>query len=73
MKSLFYPRATLRKMINLGLSESVIADVFNNGEEIKGKNGMVKKYSSYEVGLFYVVDDITEEYKITAVWKKQRR
>lgn len=69
----FFPRATLRKMAKLGLSESTTIDVFLTGESIRGKQGMVKKYSGCEVGLFYEISKITGEYVFKAVWKKDRR
>ncbi len=69
----FFPQATLRKMSKLGLSERTILDVFNTGEVIRGKQGMVKKYNGYEVGLFYEISNRTGEYVFYAVWKKDRQ
>lgn len=73
MAIFFFPRATLKKMVSLGLSETKIKDAFYNGRDIPGKSGRVKKYSGYEVGLFYLVDKTTGENIVTAVWKKERR
>ena len=59
-----------------GLSESDILDVFNHGEYKIASNGAqmaIKKYSGYEIGLFYTRNENTGEYVITAVWKRDRR
>lgn len=72
MASVFFPPKTIKTMAKLGLSESSVLDVFNKGEP-KGRNGIVKKYSGYEIGLFYVRDKQTGEYIITYVWKRERR
>lgn len=73
MANLFYPTKTLVKMKQLGIKESDIFDVFTNGADINGKDGKYKKYSGYELGLFYKRDNLTNEYHVTAVWKKDRR
>lgn len=68
-----FPGKTILLMKDLGLSESSVLDVFNHGEVIHGKDGMIKKYSGYEIGLFYARDNISGEYIITYVWKRDRR
>lgn len=73
MSPLFFPPKTIKLITSLGLSESIVLDVFHNGESIKGKDGMVKKYLGYEIGLFYTRDKNTGEYIITYVWKRERR
>jgi hypothetical protein len=73
MANLFFPKKIIKKMKDLGISESDIYDVFYNGVEIEGKNGMYRKYNGYEIGFFYVVDDLTNEFRLIAVWKRDRR
>lgn len=73
MRKLFFPKKIIQKMREIGVSESQINDVFYNGEDIKGKNGRHRKYNGYEIGYFYVRDFKTEEYRLTAVWKRERR
>lgn len=60
-------------MAGIGVSEADVHDVFSHGNEILGKNGMVRKYNGYEIGFFYVRDSNTGEYVITYVWKRDRR
>lgn len=67
----FFPPKTLKLMGGLGLSESDVLDVFDHGE--KSGNGLVRKYSGYEIGLFYATDKITGQPIITYVWKRERR
>ena len=67
-------------MSQLGLSETQILDTFNTGAyeewsikltDAKGYNS-VKKYSGYEIGVAYIQDK-NGVYKITSVWKRERR
>ena len=70
------PPKTIKKMANLGLSESAVLDVFNKGEQKVSRTGakmMVKKFSGYEIGLYYVQNKNTGEYVVTTVWKRDRR
>lgn len=60
-------------MTKLGLSEFSVLDVFHKGRYLKGRDGMVKKYTGYEIGLFYARDKNTGDYIITYVWKRERR
>lgn len=73
MSSLLFPNKTVSLIASLGLSESDISDVFNHGQVINGKDGMVKKYSGYEIGMFYARDANTGDYIVTYVWKRDRR
>ena len=71
-----FPRKTINSMKKLRLSEPQVLDVFNKGKKIKLSSGapaIVRKYSGYEIGLIYTRDQITGEYIITYVWKKDRR
>ena len=71
----FIPAKTIKKMANLGLSESQVLDVFNNGESkilSSGAKAMIKKYSGYEIGLLYT-QGRTGGHVITTVWKRDRR
>lgn len=73
MADVAFPNKTLHLMSGLKLSEAAVLDVFNNGEAIKGKDGMVKKYTGYEIGLFYARDKNSGNYIVTYVWKRDRR
>ncbi len=75
MASPFVTFSVIQKLKNLGLSESTLMDVFNHGEYKKFNDAdtMVKKYTGFEVGLFYKQNPQTGEYVITHVWKRERR
>ncbi|MBI4129931.1 hypothetical protein HY468_01295 [Candidatus Roizmanbacteria bacterium] len=71
----FIPPKTIAKMKELGIVESTLLDLFHHGERRNAtidQGMMVKKYSGYEVGLFYVRNAKTGEYVITGVWKRDR-
>ena len=55
------------KMRNYGLLEEQVLDVFNHGtiEKQGGCNKAIKKYSIYEVKVYYIVD--SKKYKILLV------
>lgn len=63
----------LTKMKIFGLSESQVLDAFNKGivEKKGGGYNAIKKYSTYEVGVYYTVK--SNIYKIVSVWKRNRR
>lgn len=75
----YYPVFTnnaLKRMEKWSLGESSVLDVWQNGEEVtlpSGIKGMVRKYSSYEIGLTYVRDEHSGEWLITSVWQRARR
>jgi hypothetical protein len=78
-KPIFTNKAILQ-MSQLGLSEPQILDTFNTGDyeewsikltDVKGYNS-VKKYAGYEIGVAYIQDK-SRVYKITSVWKRERR
>lgn len=76
MASPFIPPPTQRKMQQLGINEFTVLDVFRYGEDkfhSSGKRMKIRKYSGYEVGLFYAKNGLTGEYTIIAVWKRDRR
>lgn len=75
MASAHFPKKTLDKMRNLGISESYALDTFNNGEHSSASGGshmMTKRYPSqgYEIGLFYTIDNFSGRYVITHIWKR---
>ncbi|MBI5045078.1 MAG: hypothetical protein HZC02_04065 [Candidatus Levybacteria bacterium] len=60
-------------MRSLGLSESQVIDVFNNGiyvTEATGNKTAIKKIGSCEIGCQYDLNMRTGQYLITDVWKK---
>jgi len=63
----------LQKMKSFGLSEIQVLDAFNHGtmEKRGGGYNAIKKYSTYEVGVYYVISE--NKYKIISVWKRFRR
>lgn len=73
MAILKFPRKTIEMMGKSSIRESDIHDVFSHGNNIAGKNGMVRKYNGYEIGFFYATDPITGEYIVTYAWKRERR
>ena len=73
--TIFTDRAR-NKMASFGLSEAQVLDAFRNGIVEKWTNGkgfnVVKKYTGYEIGVAYFVDERGIS-KITSVWKRARR
>jgi hypothetical protein len=63
-------------MSEYGLSEGHVIDAYNNGTTEKWTNGVgynaVKKYNGYEIGVAYFIDS-KGVYRITSVWKRNRR
>ena len=61
------------KMRNYGLSEERVCRIHLTMELLKNKVGNkdIKKYSTYEVGGYYIVD--SKKYKMLSVWKINRR
>ena len=73
--NIFTNRA-LSKMKQWQLSESQVLDAYNSGDVEKSKFGgwnAIKKYQGYEIGVYYVKDGQTGQYKIVSVWKRNRR
>lgn len=71
-----YPTFTdhaLAKMRSYGISETQVLDVFNHGtvEKRGGESNAIKKYSNYEVGVYYAFN--SGKYIIISVWKRGRR
>ncbi len=74
MKLPIFPPKTLSKMKNLGISESQIIDVFNNGQytvDDSGSKMAIKKVAGCEIGCLYDQNIRTGAYTITAVWKRE--
>lgn len=65
----------LKKMQALGLSESLVLDVYNTGQSEESNIGgfnAIKKFPGYEIGVYYNRDN-RGVYKIISVWKRNRR
>lgn len=65
----------LNKMKALGLSETLVLDVYNTGASEKSNIGgfnAIKKFLGYEIGVYYIRDE-RGVYKIVSVWKRARR
>lgn len=71
-----FTNTALRKMVQNGVSETQVLDVFNKGyvESWTNKKGYnsIKKYQGYEIGVGYS-RDVSGAYIITSVWKRLRR
>lgn len=64
---------TREKMRTLGLSESQVLDVFQNGVYGRSDNGTrtaIKNVRGVEIGIYYEEDPRTRQYIITSVWMK---
>jgi len=74
MKNIIFTNRALSKMKTNGVSEHQALDTFNSGKVEKYGFGMnvIKKYASYKIGVFYIVDN-SKKYKILSVWKRARR
>ena len=62
-------------MKKLGLSEKAVLSVFNSGQTEASRLGgwnAVKKFSGYEIGVFYNKSS-DGKWKIISVWKRNRR
>ena len=72
----YFPEKTIDKMKRIGLSEAKVSEVLHSGKVVilpSGAEVLVKRYTSYEVGLFYKVNTRSGDYIITHVWKRDRR
>jgi len=54
------------------LLESDVKDVFYHVGVVVKQNMMVKKYSGYEIGLYYFQDKQTGRFIISSAWKRGR-
>lgn len=74
MASPVFTNSVIKKMASLGLSESQVTDVFNKGDVEKWKdyNVSIKKYSGYELRVFWKRDP-QGRYVIISVNKRARR
>ncbi|MBY9002312.1 MAG: hypothetical protein KGD64_15435 [Candidatus Heimdallarchaeota archaeon] len=74
MSLTIFTNNALGKMKVHGISETQALDAFNKGTVEKWKSGhvSVKKFSGYEIGVYWVKDP-EGKYKIISVWKRGRR
>ena len=70
MDNIIFSNKALAKMKTHKLSEVAVRDTFSSGTFEK-PNKMIKKYSSYEIGLFFVQKP--DKYIITTVWMRYNR
>ena len=76
MSEPFFPPHVIEKIKKLGLFEWQILDVYYHGNYLtlsSGTKAAIKKYQGYEIGLCYGQNKKTGEFKITTVWKRERR
>src|SRR5437764_8886864 len=69
---LFFTKHALAKMKGWGISEHDCYDVYYHGSMVK-QNMMVRKYSGYEVGIWFFPDRFTGKAIISSAWKRERR
>ncbi len=71
-RELGFTNNALKKMSQWNLSEADVKDVFFHGGVVIKQNMMVKKYSGYEIGLYFFRDKQTGQFVISSVWKRGR-
>jgi hypothetical protein len=71
-RELGFTNNALKKMSKWHLSEADVKDVFYHGGVVIKQNMMVKKYSGYEIGLYYFQDKQTGRFIISSAWKRDR-
>jgi hypothetical protein len=71
-RELGFTNNALNKMSQWHLSEADVKDVFYHGGVVVKQNMMVKKYSGYEIGLYFFQDKQTGQFVISSVWKRDR-
>jgi hypothetical protein len=69
--NIIFSNTALNRMKKHTVSEKLVLDTFNSGVAEKGSK-IVKKYSGYEIGLFYAQKP-GNRYTITTVWKRYNR
>lgn len=69
VKSLKYTKKCRQKMLEQKLTEADVEDVFRKGEKRKGQM-LVRRFNGYEIGMYYFQDSRTDEYIVTAVWRR---
>jgi hypothetical protein len=76
MSRLFISDPVVGALKDNELTESVVEDVFNNGEtgiNEKGERFAVKKYNGYEIGItFGPSDKVNFDYNINSLWRRDR-
>ena len=71
-RELGFTSNALEKMGQWHLSEADVKDVFFHGGVVVKQNMMVKKYSGYEIGLYFFRDKQTGQFIISSAWKRGR-
>lgn len=71
-RELGFTNNALKKMSQWHLSEADVKDVFYHGSVVMKQNMMVKKYSGYEIGLYFFRDKQTGQFVISSAWKRYR-
>ncbi len=71
-RELGFTNNALKKMGQWHLSEADVKDVFYHGGVVVKQNMMVKKYSGYEIGLYFFQDKQTGQFIISSAWKRGR-
>lgn len=71
-RELGFTNNALSKMRQWHLLESDVKDVFYHVGVVVKQNMMVKKYSGYEIGLYYFQDKQTGRFIISSAWKRGR-
>ncbi len=71
-RELGFTSNALKKMGKWHLSEPDVKDVFYHGGVVVKQNKMVKKYSGYEIGLYFFQDKQTGQIVISSAWKRGR-
>ena len=71
-RELGFTNNAIKKMSQWSLSEADVKDVFYHGGVVVKQHMMVKKYSGYEIGLYFFQDKQTGQYIISSVWKRGR-
>ena len=59
-------------MSQWSLSEADVKDVFYYGGVVVKPNMMVKKYTGYEIGIYFFQDKQTGKFIISSAWKRGR-
>jgi hypothetical protein len=67
-----FTRTFQQKARDWGLTEADARDVYYHGEQIK-EHMLVRKYSGYEIGIWYFTDPHTGQPVVTSIWKQERR
>lgn len=74
-KSIIFTNNALKKMKDIGLSESKVIEVYSTGEDRKYGDSKIKqkKYLGYEIGVIYSFDKVNSQPIIVSVWQRTNR